>query len=192
MNIVQKTRAIFRKQEHCSEGRREDDLMSVELILATSSITLALVFYTIGVFKERKAGILRLNHVLFFWIGLVFDVTGTAIMTFMAQSSDAAAAAGDFGIHGLTGLLAIVLMLIHASWATITYLHHNKHGQEVFHKFSTFVWLVWLIPYIIGMLIGIPMIHLQSTTAIVISIVLVGIVAFLVLTSSDTKKGSSK
>ena len=162
--------------------------MSVELILATSSITLALVFYTIGVFKERKAGILRLNHVLFFWIGLVFDVTGTTIMTFMAQSSDAAAAAGDFGIHGLTGLLAIVLMLIHASWATITYLHHNKHGQEVFHKFSTFVWLVWLI----GMLIGIPMIHLQSTTAIVISIVLVGIVAFLVLTSSDTKKGSSK
>lgn len=48
--------------------------MSVELILATSSITLALVFYTIGVFKERKAGILRLNHVLFFWTGLVFDV----------------------------------------------------------------------------------------------------------------------
>lgn len=192
MNIVQKTRAIFRKQEHCPEGRREDDLMSVELILATSSITLALVFYTIGVFKERKAGILRLNHVLFFWIGLVFDVTGTTIMTFMAQSSAAAAAAGDFGIHGLTGLLAIVLMLIHASWATITYLRHNKHGQEVFHKFSTFVWLVWLIPYIIGMLIGIPMIHLQSTTAIVISIVVVGIVAFLVLTSSGTKKGSSK
>ena len=113
MNIVQKTRAIFRKQEHCSEGRREDDLMSVELILATSSITLALVFYTIGVFKERKAGILRLNHVLFFWTGLVFDVTGTTIMTSIAQSSAAAAAAGDFGIHGLTGLLAIVLMLIH-------------------------------------------------------------------------------
>lgn len=166
--------------------------MSVELILATSSITLALVFYTIGVFRERKAGILRLNHVLFFWIGLVFDVTGTTIMTSIAQSSAAAAAAGDFGIHGLTGLLAIVLMLIHASWATITYLRHNKHGQEVFHKFSTFVWLVWLIPYIIGMLIGIPTIHLQSTTAIVISIVVVGIVAFLVLTSSGTKKGSSK
>ena len=55
MNIVQKTRAIFRKQEHCPEGRREDDLMSVELILATSSITLALVFYTIGVFKEMKS-----------------------------------------------------------------------------------------------------------------------------------------
>ena len=102
MNIVQKTRAIFRKLEHCSEDRREDDLMSVELILATSSITLALVFYTIGVFKERKAGILRLNHVLFFWTGLVFDVTGTTIMTSIAQSSAAAAAAGDFGIHGLT------------------------------------------------------------------------------------------
>lgn len=135
---------------------------------------------------------MRLNHVLFFWIGLVFDVTGTIIMTSIAQSSAAAAAAGDFGIHGLTGLLAIVLMLIHASWATITYLRHNKHGQEVFHKFSTFVWLVWLIPYIIGMLIGVPMIHLQFTTAIVISIVVVGIVAFLVLTSSGTKKGSSK
>ena len=152
--------------------------MSIELVLATSAITLALVFYTIGVFRERNAGILRLNHVLFFWTGLVFDVTGTTIMTSIAQSS---AVTGEFGIHGITGLLAIILMLIHAGWATVTYLRHNKRSQEVFHKFSMFVWLVWLIPYIIGMLIGIPIIHLQSITAIAISVIVVAAVAFFVL-----------
>ena len=33
--------------------------MSTKLIMAIITITLALVFYTIGVFSERKSGILK-------------------------------------------------------------------------------------------------------------------------------------
>ena len=38
--------------------------MSTKLIMAIITITLALVFYTIGVFSERKSGILKKPHLI--------------------------------------------------------------------------------------------------------------------------------
>ena len=149
--------------------------MSIELIVASVAITCALVLYTFGVFGERRSGTLSLRHVLLFWGGLVCDTTGTMIMSNIAQQSSA----GGFGIHAVTGLLAIVLMLVHAVWATVTYVRHNERGMHRFHTFSTFVWLAWLVPYIIGMLVGIPMIHLQAVCAIGTSVVVVAVLAFV-------------
>ena len=59
--------------------------MSPILIAATTIISLALVAYTIGVFGERNSGTLKRSHLIFFWIGLACDSTGTAIMSSMAQ-----------------------------------------------------------------------------------------------------------
>ena len=149
--------------------------MSVELIVASVAITCALVLYTVGVFGERRSGTLSLRHVLLFWGGLACDTTGTMIMTSIAQRSEA----GGFGIHGVTGLLAIVLMLVHAGWATVTLIRRNERGMKRFHAFSTFVWRTWLVPYIIGMLVGIPMIHLQAVCAIGTSVLVVAVLAFV-------------
>lgn len=156
---------------------KEGLAMSFELIAASTAITAALVFYTVGVFSERRAGSLKLSHVLLFWAGLVFDTTGTTIMTNIAQTSGAA----GFGIHAVSGLLAIVLMLIHAVWATATYVRHNERAEKTFHTFSTFVWLLWLVPYIIGMLVGIPAIHLQTVCAVGTSVLVVAAFAFVLL-----------
>ena len=79
--------------------------MSLQLILATTTISLALVFYTIGVFDERRHSLTKRNLVLF-WTGFVFDTTGTTIMTLMAQSGGNAA----LGMHAASGVL---LSLIH-------------------------------------------------------------------------------
>lgn len=159
--------------------------MSLELIVASIAITCALVLYTVGVFGERRSGTLSLRHVLLFWGGLVCDTTGTMIMTNMAQQS----AAGGFGIHAVTGSIAIALMLVHATWATATYLRRNERGMLRFHAFSTFVWLAWLVPYIIGMLVGIPMAHLQAVCAIGTSLVVVAALAFILFRS---KKGQTR
>ena len=59
--------------------------MSTKLIMAIITITLALVFYTIGVFSERKSGILKKPHLIIFWMGLVFDTVGTTIMSSIAK-----------------------------------------------------------------------------------------------------------
>jgi uncharacterized repeat protein (TIGR03987 family) len=103
-------------------------------------ISLALVFYTIGVWSERFAGKLKLWHLLFFWMGLIFDTWGTGLMLEMAGGM-------TFDIHGISGLLAIILMLIHAVWATIVLVKKDEKQILSFHKFSVIVWLIWLIPY---------------------------------------------
>jgi hypothetical protein len=54
------------------------------MIASTILISLALVFYSIGVWSERLAGRLKAWHLIFFWGGLVFDTTGTGIMMDMA------------------------------------------------------------------------------------------------------------
>lgn len=124
--------------------------MNLTLIIAIVTITLALIFYTIGVFAERKSGILKLWHVVVFWLGLICDSTGTYFMSLIAKSNGSE----KFGIHGITGLIAIILMLCHALWATWVLYKKDEHKKQSFHKFSIVVWLIWLVPYFIGMYIG--------------------------------------
>jgi uncharacterized repeat protein (TIGR03987 family) len=107
-------------------------------------ISLALVFYSIGVWSERIQGKLKVWHLVFFWFGLVFDTWGTGLMVEMAEGL-------SFDIHGVTGVIAIVLMLIHAVWATIVLIKKDENAIRNFHKFSVLVWFIWLIPYLTPM-----------------------------------------
>lgn len=126
--------------------------MNGKLIFAIIFITAALVFYTIGVFSERRAKSLNKNHVLFFWLGLLCDSTGTFLMGQIAKNQVVISKSAGM-IHGITGFAAIVLMIFHAVWATYV-LKKNDDDKRDFHKFSIIVWLIWLIPYVIGMVIG--------------------------------------
>lgn len=109
-------------------------------------INLALVFYSIGVWSERFAGRLKVWHLVFFLLGLVFDTWGTGMMFEVADGF-------SFNLHGLSGVLAIVLMFVHAIWATIVLIRKDENLIVKFHKFSLFVWLIWLIPYLGPMVI---------------------------------------
>ena len=121
------------------------------LIYAITTITLALIFYTIGVWSEKIQGELKSWHLIIFWIGLIFDTTGTMLMSKIANESF------QFNFHGITGLLAIILMLFHAIWATFVLLKKDTNAKTNFHKFSIVVWLIWLIPFISGAIFGVSM-----------------------------------
>ena len=124
------------------------------LVFSTIAITLALVFYSIGVWSERLARILKPKHLAFFWAGFVFDTTGTTLMTTLVATTTSN---GNFlDIHALTGILAIALMLFHAIWGTLTLINGNEQRLRNFHKFSLVVWIIWLIPYCIGFIANIP------------------------------------
>lgn len=127
--------------------------------VASTAITLALVFYTIGVFAERRSGTLTASHLIFFYLGLACDTAGTAAMSMIAQGESASPA------HAATGLLAIILMIVHAAWATVVLVRKNHEAMARFHRFSIAVWTIWLIPYICGMLMGIPAIDLSANAA---------------------------
>lgn len=121
--------------------------MNSQVMLSMILITLALVFYTIGVWSERLAGRLKGWHLIFFWGGLVFDTIGTGMMMEMAGRLTA-------DLHGVTGVLAIALMLVHAIWATVVLLRKDERAILNFHKFSLVVWLIWLVPYFSGFILS--------------------------------------
>jgi len=123
--------------------------MSVILLISTITITLALVFYSIGVWSERISRYLKPWHVATFWTGFVFDVTGTTAMHFISEN--------PFDLsdpHTLTGQIALWLMLAHASWATVVIRRNKTALRKKFHRYSLFVWLVWLVPYIGVIIMG--------------------------------------
>ena len=123
--------------------------MSVSLVVSTLLITLALVFYSVGVWSERIARYLKAWHVVAFWAGFFFDVSGTWAMHRMAR--------GPFEFwepHTLTGQIALWLMLAHSLWATSVLRKGSEKARTGFHRFSLVVWLIWLVPYIGGMFLA--------------------------------------
>jgi len=121
------------------------------LISAIIAITLALVFYTIGVWSEKTQGQLKKWHLVLFYVGLVFDTSGTTLMSKIASSGFM------LNFHGITGLLAILLMLFHAIWATVVLVKDDEKAKANFHKLSIVVWIIWLIPFISGAIFGMSM-----------------------------------
>lgn len=121
------------------------------IVYAIVSITLALIFYTIGVWSEKIQGVLKKWHLVIFWLGLIFDTLGTTLMSKIAGEGF------QLNFHGITGLLAIVLMLFHAIWATKVLLQNDERAKLSFHKFSVIVWFIWLIPYVSGAIFGVSM-----------------------------------
>ena len=123
--------------------------MSFPLIISTILITLALIFYSLGVWSERIIRYLKPAHVVFFWIGFAFDISGTWAMHLIAE--------GPFNLkepHTLTGQIALWLMLLHAVWATWVIIKGSENVRKEFHRFSIIVWIIWLVPYFGGMYLG--------------------------------------
>ncbi len=119
------------------------------MIVPVSLITLALIFYSLGVWAERLARYLKAWHVAAFWTGFFFDVSGTWAMHQMAR--------GPFDLlapHTLTGQMALWLMFGHALWATFAVRKGSEKTRTGFHRYSLFVWLVWLVPYFGGMVLA--------------------------------------
>ncbi|UCF65583.1 MAG: TIGR03987 family protein [bacterium] len=119
------------------------------LILSSTLITLALIFYSIGVWSERIARYLRGWHLAAFWTGFILDVSGTWAMHLLAK--------GPFNLmdmHTLTGQIALWLMFAHALWASYVVKWGSEEARSGFHRYSVVVWTIWLIPYISGIYMG--------------------------------------
>lgn len=118
------------------------------LMYAIVTITLALVFYTIGVWGEKIQGKLKQWHIILFYLGLVFDSTGTILMSKIASGGF------HFNFHGIAGFIAIMLMFFHAIWSTVVLVKKDETAKANFHKLSITVWAIWLIAFISGAVFG--------------------------------------
>jgi uncharacterized repeat protein (TIGR03987 family) len=116
--------------------------------LASTFITSALVFYTVGVWGERIIGRLKWWNLVFFVLGLICDTVGTGLMFEFVGGM-------TFDVHGISGVIAILLMFLHAGWALTVLLKKDEVAIKKFHRFSVFVWVVWLVPYLSPMFVAI-------------------------------------
>ncbi len=123
--------------------------MTTLLLFSISTISLALLFYSIGVWGERILKYLKRWHVIMFWIGFSFDVTGTTAMHFISEHPFDLT-----NLHTLTGQIALWLMLAHAIWATRVLRKGSETLRRKFHRYSLIIWLIWLVPYFGGMFLG--------------------------------------
>lgn len=124
--------------------------MSPSLFKAIAAITMALVLYTLGVWKEHREKVLKPIHVVLFWLGFCADSAGTGLMAGLGGERQGFLAS----LHGITGIIAIVLMLVHAIWATAVIVLKDEEGAKTFHKYSMAVWRIWLVPFVLGMILG--------------------------------------
>lgn len=122
--------------------------MSALNLAAIVLITLALVFYSVGVWAERVSRYLEAWHVVAFWTGFGFDVSGTIAMDLLEPGFDWSSS------HTITGQIALWLMFAHALWATGVVRRGGEEARTRFHRFSLAVWTIWLVPYVGGMFMG--------------------------------------
>ena len=100
------------------------------LIAAIVIISMALIFYSVGVWSERIQG-------------------GTAFMAELVRLTGQ-----DDQLHAVLGSIAIFLMALHAVWAFWIFRKGSARAKRNFSRFSIIVWCIWLIPYFIGMYLG--------------------------------------
>ena len=120
--------------------------MSTTLLVAIISMLLAATLYTVAVFSERAAGILKPWHLGLFWIGLAFDTFGTTMMSQIAGG-------WKWDVHGVIGLTAVALMLIHSIWATVALVFKQESVLRTFRKFSVHVWALWMAAFVSGIVL---------------------------------------
>ena len=116
------------------------------LIAAIVIISMALIFYSVGVWSERIQGGLRGWQVIAFGLGLVCDFVGTAFMAELVRLTGQ-----DDQLHAVLGSIAIFLMALHAVWAFWIFRKGSARAKRNFSRFSIIVWCIWLIGMYLGM-----------------------------------------
>ena len=107
--------------------------------------TLALIFYSIGIWSDFIGRQLKRWHLIMFGLGVVTDSLGTLLMYLHVGYL-------IFTAHSIAGFLGLFLMILHFSWAYFVLGNNNR--QVVFHRFSILVWAFWMVSYISGLYLG--------------------------------------
>lgn len=113
-------------------------------------MSLAFVFYTLGVWAERAVRHLRPWHLAAFLAGWACDAWGTELMRLMRIAGEK-----PTFIHSVTGVSAFALMGVHAVWAAFVLWRGSERARKEFHRYGVAVWALWLVPYLGGMVAGI-------------------------------------
>jgi uncharacterized repeat protein (TIGR03987 family) len=123
-------------------------MMPQPLLNAVILFTIALVFYTTGVWGERLRRELKPWHIVVFSLGVFTD----ALATWVTYKFIGALV---FTPHAIFGFIALFLMTFHFIWSILVISGTNEKSKARFHRFSIFAWGVWMFSYLTGFALGI-------------------------------------
>jgi len=108
-------------------------------------VTLALVFYSLAYFNERKKQLITSRVLFFYTVGVLLDITATIFMIIGSSR-------GMVTLHGFIGYSSLLGMLTD----TVLLWRHNLKegpGKNVSHRlqlFSGIAYTWWIIAYVTG------------------------------------------
>ncbi|MDP1884431.1 MAG: TIGR03987 family protein [Candidatus Moranbacteria bacterium] len=111
------------------------------LLFAIISVFLALMFYAVSILQEFAKKEISLKILILFWLGFVFDLAGTLLMSMISEGL-------SFNFHALAGLSALVLMGVKAAWSTINY--KQGLGKRIPSLYTIAAAAIWMAVFIAG------------------------------------------
>jgi hypothetical protein len=119
--------------------------MKAASLIGSMVVTIALVFYSLGYFNERKKQLITSRVLLFYTIGVLLDITATIFMIIGSSR-------GMVTLHGFIGYSSLLGMLTD----TVLLWRHNLRegpGKTVSRRlqlFSGIAYTWWIIAFITG------------------------------------------
>jgi hypothetical protein len=119
--------------------------MKAASIIGSMVVTVAMIFYSLGYFKEKRSQLTTLRIMTFYSIGLALDITATILMIMGSGR-------GMVTFHGFIGYSSLIGMLVDTS---ILWKHYLKAGPDKIvsrhlHLYSRIAYTWWIIAFITG------------------------------------------
>jgi len=119
--------------------------MKTASIIGSGIVTLALILYTIAFTKERKTRLTTHGVLLFYSLGVTFDITATIFMILGSSK-------GLVTLHGCIGYSSLLGMIIDTSllWRFRLVEGNRKNVSRGLHIYSGIAYTWWILAYITG------------------------------------------
>ncbi len=118
------------------------------ILISVISITLALVLYTIAVWRNWRNKTLTTAQIILLWCGLTADFLATKMMGLSIEGE----IVWDF--HTISGYAGLVLMGLLAVVGSLAKWKGNEVVLKSFYHYAIPVWIIWVISYATGVIIG--------------------------------------
>ncbi len=122
--------------------------MNSILIKAVITVTIALLFYSLGVFIEQRTGQVSKKVLIFMTIGVILDMSSTALMIIGSRKI-------PITVHGFIGYSALIAMLIDTILIWRFWRKNGiSHVSRSLNIYTRLAYAWWVIAYIAGAIIA--------------------------------------
>lgn len=119
--------------------------MKIYSLIGSFVVVIALILYSIGFAKEQRKKLVTSKVLLFFSLGVLFDISATTLMILGSTK-------GLLTFHGFIGYSSLLGMSIDTF---LLWRHNLKNGSEVkvnksLHIYSRVAYIWWVVAFITG------------------------------------------